>query len=92
MLLPDNIVVIGNSCAGKTTFVDYFKEYYNIYSDIDDLSPLLETFMLDDLLHQNKTEEFKKIKDKLKYVKKICKEYNTDINAIILQSRETDMI
>lgn len=87
MLLPDNIVVIGNSCAGKTTFVDYFKEYYNIYSDIDDLSPLLETFMLDDLLHQNKTEEFKKIKDKLKYVKKIWKEYNTDINAINYYTR-----
>ncbi len=36
-LLPNNIIVIGNSCAGKTTFIDYFKKYYNIYSDIDDL-------------------------------------------------------
>ena len=26
---------------------------YNIYSDIDDLAPLLETFLLDDLLYQN---------------------------------------
>ena len=33
-LLPNNIIVIGNSCAGKTTFTDYFKKYYNIYIQI----------------------------------------------------------
>lgn len=81
-LLPNNIIVIGNSCAGKTTFIDYFKKYYNIYSDIDDLEPLLEAFMLDDLLYQNKIEEFKKIKNKLKYVNKIWEEYNDNINSI----------
>ena len=81
-LLPNNIIVIGNSCAGKTTFIDYFKKYYNIYSDIDDLEPLLETFMLDDLLYQNKIEEFKKIKNELKYVNKIWEEYNDNINSI----------
>jgi len=81
-LLPNNIIVIGNSCAGKTTFIDYFKKYYNIYSDIDDLEPLLEIFMLDDLLYQNKMEEFKKIKNELKYVSKIWEEYNDNINAI----------
>lgn len=81
-LLPNNIIVIGNSCAGKTTFIDYFKNYYNIYSDIDDLAPLLETFMLDDLLYQNKIEEFKKIKSELKYVNKIWEEYNDNINSI----------
>lgn len=82
-LLPNNIIVIGNSCAGKTTFIDYFKNYYNIYSDIDDLAPLLETFMLDDLLYQNKIEEFKKIKNELKYINKIWEEYNDNINSII---------
>lgn len=80
-LLPNNIIVIGNSCAGKTTFIDYFKKYYNIYSDIDDLEPLLETFMLDDLLYQNKIEEFKKIKNELKYVNKIWEEYNDNMNS-----------
>ena len=72
-LLPNNIIVIGNSCAGKTTFIDYFKKYYNIYSDIDDLEPLLEAFMLDDLLYQNKIEEFKKIKNEIKYLIKYGK-------------------
>ncbi len=81
-LLPNNIIVIGNSCAGKTTFIDYFKNYYNIYSDIDDLAPLLETFMLDDLLYQNKIEEFKKIKNELRYINKIWEEYNDNINSI----------
>ncbi|MGM9881688.1 MAG: PfkB family carbohydrate kinase [Bacilli bacterium] len=81
-LLPNNIIVIGNSCAGKTTFIDYFKNYYNIYSDIDDLAPLLETFMLDDLLYQNRIEEFKKIKNKLKYINNIWEEYNDNINSI----------
>lgn len=81
-LLPNNMIVIGNSCAGKTTFIDYFKNLYDIYSDIDDLEPLLETFMLDDLLYQNKIEEFKKIKNKIKYVNKIWEEYNDNINSI----------
>ena len=82
ILLPNNIIVIGNSCSGKTTFINYFKKYYNIYSDIDDLAPLLETFMLDDLLYQNKIEEFKKIKNEIKYVNKIWEEYNDNINSI----------
>lgn len=82
ILIPNNIIVIGNSCAGKTTFIDYFKNYYNIYLDIDDLTPLLETFMLDDLLYQNKIDEFKKIKNKLKYINKIWEEYNDNINLI----------
>ena len=82
MLLPNNIIVIGNSCAGKTTFIDYLKKIYNIYLDIDDLNPLLETFMLDDLLYQNKITEFKQIKKKIKYVSKIWEEYNSNINSI----------
>lgn len=40
----------------KTIFINFFKDLYDIYSDIDDLNPLLETFMLDDLLYQNKIE------------------------------------
>lgn len=49
---------------------------------IDDLEPLLETFMLDDLLYQNKIEEFKKIKNELRYINKIWEEYNDNINLI----------
>ena len=90
-LLPNNIIVIGNSCAGKTTFIDYFKKYYNIYSDIDDLEPLLEAFMLDDLLYQNKIEEFKKIKNELKYVNKIWEEYNDNINSINHYTKPANM-
>ena len=45
--IPKNIIVIGNSCSGKTTFIDYFKKHFNIYTDIDDLKPLLEMFMID---------------------------------------------
>lgn len=81
-LLPNNMIVIGNSCSGKTTFINYFKNLYDIYSDIDDLGPLLETFMLDDLLYQNKIGEFKKIKNILKYVSKIWEEYNDNINSV----------
>ena len=90
-LLPNNIIVIGNSCAGKTTFIDYFKKYYNIYSDMDDLEPLLEAFMLDDLLYQNKIEEFKKIKNELKYVNKIWEEYNDNINSINHYTKPANM-
>lgn len=81
-LIPNNIIVIGNSCAGKTTFVDCFKSYYNIYSDIDDFEPLSETFMIDDLIYANKIKEFKEIKKELIYTKKIWEEYNNDINNI----------
>lgn len=81
-LLPNNMIVIGNSCAGKTTFINYFKNLYDIYSDIDDLKPLIETFMLDDLLYQNKIEKFKKVKNKLKYANSIWEEYNDNINSI----------
>lgn len=81
-LLPNNLIVIGNSCAGKTTFINWFKNKYNIYFDIDDLAPLLETFMLDDLLHQNKIKDFKEIKEKLKYIKEIWEEYSKNIDSI----------
>ena len=81
-LLPNNIIVIGNSCAGKTTFIDYFMKNYGIYSVIDDLDPLLETFMLDDLLYQNRIDEFKRIQNKLKYINNIWEEYNDNLDAI----------
>lgn len=80
--LPNNMIVIGNSCAGKTTFIEYYKNLYDIYLGIDDLEPLIETFMLDDLLYQNKIEKFKKIKNKLKYANGIWEEYNDNINSI----------
>ncbi|MDO5568724.1 MAG: PfkB family carbohydrate kinase, partial [bacterium] len=81
--LPNNIIVIGNSCAGKTTFIDCFKEKYNIFSDIDDLEPLLEVFKLDDLLYENKIEDFLNIKEHLIYSSFIWEEYNRDLNNVL---------
>lgn len=78
-LIPNNVIVIGNSCAGKTTFVNYFSRQYGIYSNIDDLDSLSEVFMIDDLLYENKIEVFKDIKKDLIYTKKIWEEYNNDI-------------
>ena len=58
---------------------------------MDDLEPLLEAFMLDDLLYQNKIEEFKKIKNELKYVNKIWEEYNDNINSINHYTKPANM-
>lgn len=80
--LPKNIIVIGNSCAGKTTFIEYLKKYYNIYADIDDLSPLLETFMLDDESLVLNREEFEKLKNRLKFMQPIYEEYLANYNNI----------
>lgn len=71
MKIPKNILVIGNSCAGKTTFIDFFKTIFNIYSDIDDLNPLLEMFMIDDISRTNNIEDLKQIKEKIKYMNDI---------------------
>lgn len=73
--LPKNILVIGNSCAGKTTFIECFKKYFNIYSDIDDLNPLLEMFFIDDISRENDINKLKKINGKIKYMTEIYEEY-----------------
>ena len=73
--LPNNIIVIGNSCAGKTTFINYLKKYYDIYTDVDDLEPLLETFMLDDESLVLSKKQFTRLKDKLKFMKTVYNEY-----------------
>ena len=74
--IPKNIIVIGNSCSGKTTFIDFFKKYFNIYTDIDDLKPLLEMFIIDDISSKYDLEKLKKLENKLVYMKDI---YNTYI-------------
>ena len=71
MAIPKNILVIGNSCVGKTTFINFFKTIFNIYSDIDDLNPLLEMFMIDDISRTNNIENLKQIKEKVKYMNDI---------------------
>lgn len=73
--LPKNIIVIGNSCAGKTTFINFIKQQFDIYADIDDLPPLLEMFNIDDLVTEGKIEELKALKDKIVYIKDIYDEY-----------------
>ena len=74
-LLPKNIIVVGNSCAGKTTFINFFKSLYNIYTDIDDLAPLLEMFMIDDISNSNNIDDLKKIKDNIIFMKDIYEQY-----------------
>lgn len=81
-ILPKNIIVIGNSCAGKTTFIDFFKSFYNIYTDIDDLSPLLEMFMIDDISASDNLEEFKKLKNRLVFMKDIYEHYLSNFSNI----------
>ena len=73
--LPNNIIVIGNSCSGKTTFINYLKKYYDIYMDIDDLEPLVETFMLDDKSLVLSKEQFARLKNNLTFMKNIYEEY-----------------
>ncbi|HHX99147.1 TPA: hypothetical protein GX533_00455 [Candidatus Dojkabacteria bacterium] len=85
--LPKNIIVIGNSCAGKTTFVDFFKSHYNIYTDIDDLAPLLEMFMIDDISSKNSLEDLKQIKDNLIFMRDIYEQYLDDFPNINHYSR-----
>lgn len=80
--LPNNIIVIGNSCSGKTTFINYLKKYYDIYTDVDDLEPLLETFMLDDESLVLSKDQFTKLKDKLKFMDNIYNEYIANYDNI----------
>ena len=80
--LPKNIIVIGNSCAGKTTFVNYFKSLYSIYTDIDDLAPLSEMFMIDDVSLKNDFDDFKELRHKIIYMDDIYEEYLNDFSNI----------
>lgn len=73
--IPNNVIVIGNSCAGKTTFTECLKKLYDIYTDIDDLAPLLEIFELDDISSKRKLDDLKALKSKIIYMKDIYDEY-----------------
>ena len=73
--LPQNIIVIGNSCSGKSTFINYFKEQFNIYSDIDDLAPLLEMFKIDDISRSGNINDLINIKKDIKYMNDIYQQY-----------------
>lgn len=81
-VLPKNIIVVGNSCAGKTTFIDFFKSFYNIYTDIDDLAPLLEMFMIDDVSKSNNLESFIELKNELVFMKDIYIDYLNNFSNI----------
>lgn len=79
MKLPNNLIVIGNSCAGKSTFVRIFEKYYNLYINIDDYGPLLEIFKLDDKIRQDKTIVLnKEIEKNINYCSEIIEEYRRD--------------
>lgn len=81
-ILPKNIIVVGNSCAGKTTFIDFFKSFYNIYTDIDDLAPLLEMFMIDDVSSSKNLDDFINLKNKLIFMKDIYNHYLNNFSNI----------
>ncbi|MCI9585287.1 MAG: hypothetical protein HFH45_01465 [Bacilli bacterium] len=80
--IPNNIIVIGNSCAGKTTFIEFIKKYFDIFVVIDDLAPLLETFMMDDLSISNDKVSFEKIKSEIKFMQDIYDEYISNYDGI----------
>ena len=81
-ILPKNIIVVGNSCAGKTTFIDFFKSFYNIYTDIDDLAPLLEMFMIDDVSNGKNLDDLINLKNKLIFMKDIYNHYLNNFSNI----------
>jgi len=80
--LPKTIVVIGSSCAGKTTFANNWINKFPIYDDIDDYAPLKEVFDMDDLLRSDKRINLNKLENSLLFSKEILKEYKNDLNNI----------
>lgn len=87
--LPNNIIVIGNSCAGKTTFIEFLKQYFTVFTDIDDLEPLLEVFMMDDVSTDENEEMFKKVDAKIKFMHDIYNEYLSDFDNINHYSKKS---
>ena len=77
--MPKKVIVIGNSCAGKTTFVNMYRSIFDIYDEIDDIKPLTEVFMLDDLIRKN---DMNLENIDVKYCKDILKEYVLEKNHI----------
>ncbi len=81
-LLPSHIIVLGNSCSGKTTFIKSLRSIYDIYENIDDLKPLLEMFLIDDISYNHTKEKFRTIENKLEYMEEIYHSYLTNFNNI----------
>ncbi len=81
--IPQTVIVIGNSCTGKTTFIKYFISNFGIYDIIDDLNPLLEVFKIDDELKE-KNNYLKKVK----YAKDIIEEYKKSNQNICFYSQK----
>ena len=73
--LPQNIIVLGNSCAGKTTFINHFMNSVGFYTILDDLRVLQEVFFIEDLLINKKYEEFINYEEKIKYIHEIYYEH-----------------
>ncbi|MDD2477316.1 MAG: hypothetical protein PHI32_15565 [Dysgonamonadaceae bacterium] len=76
-MMPKIVIVIGNSCAGKSTFARYYNNYFdNIYNDIDDYLSLQEVFKIDDILWQGDLQKFLSCKDQLSCSFEIWEAYN----------------
>ena len=60
----------------------FLKEKYNIYTDIDDLSPLLEMFEIDDISSKGNLNYLKSFESKIYYMKDIYQEYIKDFPNI----------
>ncbi len=73
---PQLIIVIGNSCSGKSTFVEFLnKVTSNAYNNYDDFQALNEVFNMDTLLWNNNIDGFNKYTNQIKFSHNIKKEY-----------------
>ena len=59
-----------------------FSAFYNIYTDIDDLAPLLEMFMIDDVSNGKNLDDFINLKNKLIFMKDIYNHYLNNFSNI----------
>ena len=55
---PNLIFIIGPSCSGKSSMSQAICSLYPEYSVLDDTIPLYKIFAADNLLHQNKLQDF----------------------------------
>mgnify|MGYP004679111473 CR=1 FL=1 len=72
---PNNLIVIGNSCAGKTTFINHFLNYVGSYTLLDDFNILKEVFLIEDLLANKKYEDFFNYEKNIEYIHEIYYEH-----------------
>lgn len=88
-ILPQNIIVIGSACVGKSTLITNIIKEFPFYTSIDDLYPLMEIFALDEYIKENLT---KSTYDRpiLNYSEEIFEEYKKYDNEIPFYSKKAE--